>query len=298
MNIGVSGASGQLGSTVLAELAKRAASHRLIAISRTPQGVPPWAEGRLGDYDDPGTLAAAYAGLDRLLLIPSADLRPGVLSAQIGTAVDAAVAAGVGQIFLMSGSGARRASGYVDHWTGEQRLIGSKAKAWTILRMGFFAETFAELARMSLESGLLPGLSENQVAFVSKQDVAAAVAGCLMTEEHAGATYNLSGPAAISGAERAAVVSQASGKSLSFTVLTEAQFRGGLAQANLPGFLVDGFVAMQKAFTSGAYDIITGDVQRLSGNAPRPLRSALAATWAVATGLPASHHHAEVNGAG
>ena len=282
MNIGISGASGRLGSAVLAGLAMRAGGHKLVAVSRTPHGVSPRVEGRLGDYDDPGTLAAAYAGLDRLLLIPSADLRPGVLSTQICAAVDAAVAAGVGQIFLMSGSGARRASGYVDHWTGEQRLVGSKAKAWTILRMGFFAETFAELAKMGLESGMLPGLSENWVAFVSRQDVAAAVAGCLMTEEHAGATYNLSGPAAISGAERAAVVSQASGKPLSFMVLTEEQFRGGLARANLPGFLVDGFVAMQKAFTSGAYNIVTGDVERLSGHAPRALQTALATGWAAA----------------
>ena len=282
MNIGISGASGRLGSAVLAGLAMRAGGHKLVAVSRTPHGVSPRVGGRLGDYDDPGTLAAAYAGLDRLLLIPSADLRPGVLSTQICAAVDAAVAAGVGQIFLMSGSGARRASGYVDHWTGEQRLVGSKAKAWTILRMGFFAETFAELAKMGLESGMLPGLSENWVAFVSRQDVAAAVAGCLMTEEHAGATYNLSGPAAISGAERAAVVSQASGKPLSFMVLTEEQFRGGLARANLPGFLVDGFVAMQKAFTSGAYNIVTGDVERLSGHAPRVLQTALATGWAAA----------------
>ena len=282
MNIGISGASGQLGSAVLAELAKRAGGHKLVAVSRTPDGVPPGAEGRLGDYDDPRTLAGAYAGLDRLLLIPSADLRPGVLSTQISAAIDAAVEAGVGQIFLMSGSGARRASGYADHWTGEQQLVGSKAKAWTILRMGFFAETFAELAKMGLESGMLPGLSENQVAFVSKQDVAAAVAGCLMTEEHAGATYNLSGPAGISGVERAAMVSHASGRPLSFVVLTEEQFRGGLAQANLPGFLVDGFVAMQKAFSNGAFNIVTGDIERLSGQAPRALQTALAASWAAA----------------
>ncbi len=282
MNVGVSGASGHLGKAILTELAKRAAGHELVAISRTPDGMASSAECRLGDYDRPETLAAGYAGLDRLLLIPSADLRPGVLSSQICAAIDAAVAAGVGQIFLLSGSGARRASGYADHWTGEQRLISSDAKAWTILRMGFFAETFAELARMSLESGMLPGLSENQVAFVSKQDVAAALAGCLVTEQHAGATYNLSGPAVISGAERAAMVSEVSGKPLSFMVLTEEQFRGGLAQANLPPFLVDTFVAMQHAFTKGAYNIVTGDIETLSSHAPRPLRTTLAAAWAAA----------------
>jgi len=282
INIGVSGASGHLGKAVLAELAKRATGHELVAVSRTPDTVASPAEGRLGDYDRPETLAAAYAGLDRLLLIPSADLRPGVLSPQICAAIDAAVTAGVGHIVLLSGSGARRASGYVDHWTGEQHLISSGAKAWTILRMGFYAETFADLARMGLESGMLPGLSENRVAFVSKQDVAAASAGCLVTEDHAGATYNLSGPAAVSGAERAAIIGDVSGRPFAFMVLTEEQFRSGLAQANLPGFLVDGFVAMQKAFTKGAYDIVTGDVETLSGNAPRPLQTALTATWTAA----------------
>ena len=282
MKIGISGASGQLGRAVLAELAKRATGHELVAISRTPDGVASPVEGRFGDYDRPETLGEAYAGLDRLLLIPSADLRPGVLSTQVCAAIDAAVAAGVGQIFLLSGSGARRASGYADHWTGEQRLIGSNAKAWTILRMGFFAETFADLAKMGLESGMLPGLSENLVAFVSRQDVAAALAGCLVTEQHAGATYTLSGPAAVSGAERAALISETSGKPLSFMVLTEEQFRGGLAQGNLPGFLVDTFVAMQKAFSNGAYNIVTGDIERLSGHPPRALRTVLTAAWTAA----------------
>lgn len=282
MDIGVSGASGHLGKAILAELANRATGHKLIAISRTPDRVASSVEGRLGDYDRPGTLMEAYAGLDRLLLIPSPDLRPGVLGSQICAAVDAAVAAGVGQIFLLSGSGTRRASGYADHWTGEQRLIGSAAAAWTILRMGFFAETFADLAKMSLDTGGLPGLSENKVAFVSKEDVAAAVAGCLVTEEHAGATYTLSGPVAVSGAERVAVVSDLSGRPLSSMVLTEEQFRLGLVQANLPDFLVDGFVGMQRAFSNGAYDIVTGDVERLSGQAPRTLRAALATVWTAA----------------
>lgn len=274
MQIGVNGASGALGRMIVSELVRRAPGHDIIAISRTPETAA-GVTGRLGDYDKPETLSSAYAGLDRLLLIPSADLRPGVLSTQISAGIDAAVAAGVGQIYLLSGSGTRRASGYADHWSGEQRLLRSDAKAWTVLRMGFFAETFADLAKMSLQTGMLPGLSDNQVAFVSKPDVAAAVAGCLVSEGHAGATYNLSGPAAVSGAERATVVTQASGKPLNFMVLPEAQFRSGLVEANLPDFLVAGFVAMQEAFSNGAYNIVSGDVERLSGSPPRSLHDAL-----------------------
>ena len=77
MKIGVSGASGKLGQGVLRELAARAQGHTIVAISRTPEKDGSGVEGRLGDYDQPETLAQAYAGLDRLLLIPTSDQRHG-----------------------------------------------------------------------------------------------------------------------------------------------------------------------------------------------------------------------------
>ena len=62
MKIGISGASGQLGKTLLEELKARGGGHEIVGISRTP-GTIEGAEARLGDYDRPETLAAAYAGL-------------------------------------------------------------------------------------------------------------------------------------------------------------------------------------------------------------------------------------------
>src|SRR3954447_1702927 len=82
MKLGVNGASGKLGRAVLNNLAKSGGSHTLIGISRSPETIPSPAEGRRGDYDDPASLVSAYQGLDRLLLIPSADLRPGVRGGQ------------------------------------------------------------------------------------------------------------------------------------------------------------------------------------------------------------------------
>jgi uncharacterized protein YbjT (DUF2867 family) len=54
-------------------------------------------------------LAAACAGLDRLLLIPSSEIGPGRRAGQSLAAIDAAVAAGVGHIVLMSSAGTRAA---------------------------------------------------------------------------------------------------------------------------------------------------------------------------------------------
>ena len=109
MKIGVSGASGNLGSATITELLSRSGDHVLVGISRSPEKVS-GVEARVGDYDRPETLAAAYAGLDRLLLIPSGDMVPGARSTQLKSAIDVAVAAGVGYNYLVSPTGMREAT--------------------------------------------------------------------------------------------------------------------------------------------------------------------------------------------
>lgn len=277
MKVGISGASGQLGKAVLAEVAARRADVKRVGISRTPDASGGDVKGRLGDYDRPQTLAAAYAGLDRLLIIPSADLREGVRSAQHIAAIDAAVAAGVKHIVLLSALGTRKqeepANG-ASYWVAEQHLIKT-APAWTILRMGYYAEAFAQEAQMSAATGVLTGLSDSRVSYVARDDVAAAAAGVLVGEGHVGAIYSATGPHSLSGAERAAATSRFTGKPFGFAVLTEEALRGGLAQAGLPQDVVNVVVSIQSDFADGAFDIVTGHVQRLSGRAPKTLQQVL-----------------------
>jgi NAD(P)H dehydrogenase (quinone) len=279
MKIGVSGASGKLGQGVVAGLLARG-GHDVVAISRTPEKAPAGAEGRLGDYDRPETLAQAYAGLDRLLIIPTSEMAPGRRGSQNLAAIDAAVAAGVDHIVLMSAAGTRKAEEPAigaSYWQGEQRLIAT-APAWTILRMNYYAEALAQEAQMSLGMGALTGLAENRVAFVSRDDVAAAAAGLLTGEGHEGAVYNATGPERLTGAERAALVAEVTGKPMGFVTITEAQLRGGMAQMGLPEDVANAVASIQADFAAGAFDIVTGDVERLSGRAPRSLRDVLTDT--------------------
>jgi len=280
MKIGVSGSSGHLGRAVVSELLRRARGHELVAISRTPETVSAPAQGRLGDYDRPESLAQAYAGLDRLLIIPTLEPVPAKRGAQNLAAIDAAVRAGVKHIVFMSAAGARRqeepALG-ASYWRGEQRLIAT-APTWTILRMNFYAESFAPQAQAALGQGVLAGLAESQVAFVSRDDVAAAAAGILIGDGHAGATYNATGPERLSGAERAALVAEVTGRPLAFVAITEEQLRAGLTKANLPPAVVTTVISIQRSFAAGEFDILTGDVERLGGKPPKALREVLAGT--------------------
>jgi len=203
MKIGVSGASGHLGSAVVSELLQRADGHEVVAITRTPETVSGPAQGRFGDYNRPESLAKAYAGLDRLLIIPT--LEPGKRAAQNFAAIDAAVRARVKHVVFMSTAGARQEEEpalSASYWLGEQRLIAT-APAWTILRMNYYAEGLVQQAQASLDQGVLTGLAENRVAFVARGDVAASAAGILIGDGHAGAIYNATGPERLSGAENA-----------------------------------------------------------------------------------------------
>jgi NAD(P)H dehydrogenase (quinone) len=279
MKIGVSGASGHLGGAVVSELLRRPGGHEIVAITRTPETVSGQAAARFGDYDRPESLAEAYAGLDRLLIITTVDPVPGKRGAQNVAAIDAAVKAGVKHLVFMSAVGTRReeepARG-ASYWRGEQHLIAT-APAWTILRMNFYAEAFLQLAQAALGQGVLAGLAENRAAFVARSDVAAAAAGILIGDGHAGAIYNATGPERLSGAERAGLVAEITGRPLAFRVITEEQLRAGLTQAGLPAGAVNTVVGIQTSFAAGAFDIVTGDVERLGGWPPTPLRDVLAA---------------------
>jgi NAD(P)H dehydrogenase (quinone) len=129
---------------------------------------------------------------------------------------------------------------------------------------------------MSLNTGVLTGLAENRVAFVARDDVAAAAAGILIGDGHAGAIYNATGPERLSGAERAALIAEISGRPLAFRVISEDQLRAGLNQAGLPVEVVNIVTGIQASFAAGAFDIATGDVERLGGRPPKPLRDVLA----------------------
>ena len=279
MKIGINGASGQLGTATVKYLLERTAGqHSVVAISRSPEKIMiESVEARFGDYDKPESLIEAYKGLDRLLLIPSTSLQSGARSTQNIAAINAAVEAGVSHIVLMSSAGARNAEQpniSYDYFASEQHLMRT-ARQWSILRMSYYAEAIITEAQMSLAHGVLTGLSENRVSFVSRDDLAAAAAGLLVSDGHDGAIYTGTGPDSLTGAERAELIAKASGKPLAYLTLPLETLQGQLGQAGLPAEVVTAIVSIQQNFSNGDFDIVTGDIEKLSGRPARTLESIL-----------------------
>jgi NAD(P)H dehydrogenase (quinone) len=283
MKVGVSGASGQLGSATLKYLRERLPGGQVVGISRTPQKVStPGVEARFGDFDRPESLSNAFAGLDKVLIIPTIDMRPGVRAVQNTTAINAAVKAGVEHVVFVSSLGTRWAEVphlWETYFAPEQALMRT-AKKWSILRMAYYAESLIQEAQMSLSTGVLAATALTPVNFVARDDLAAAAAGLLATEgEHHGAIYQGTGPAALAGPEWTAILSKAAGKPLAFVQVTPEQLGEGLKAAGLPPPIVDAVLSIKSMWAVGGFDVTTGDIERLSGRKPRSLADVAATAF-------------------
>ncbi|WP_031594229.1 NAD(P)H-binding protein, partial [Pantoea agglomerans] len=102
--IAVTGATGQLGRIVIDALLKKVPAGEIIAAVRTPAKAADLAAlgviVRQADYGQPETLEAAFAGVDKLLLISGSEV--GQREAQHKAVIEAARAAGVGFIAYTS----------------------------------------------------------------------------------------------------------------------------------------------------------------------------------------------------
>jgi NAD(P)H dehydrogenase (quinone) len=273
MKIGITGAGGQLGAALVRHALARASASDIVAITRNPakleklsqQGV----DMRAGDFNQPTGLGAAFHGIERLVIIPTADLQPGVRTRQQASAIDAAVSSGVQHLIYISTVSPRPAPDNVlfeSHFATEQKLIASGA-AWTILRMSVYTDTLLDAAKRASASGSYAAVPGAPAAYVLREDIGAAAAGILTTQGHEGITYHATGPVSITQAEIADAVAKASGKPITFKEMTAAEQRAGLEAAGLPPTLVTGIAGFQAALRAGAFDLVTGDVARLSGKA-------------------------------
>jgi NAD(P)H dehydrogenase (quinone) len=271
MKIGITGAGGQLGQALLRHTIERVPPASVVAVTRHPDKLQEFSrqgvDVRAGDFNLPTGLLAAFQGIERLVIIPTGDLQPGVRRIQHIAAIHAAAASGVRHVIYISTVGARPDPNNElldSHFATDQALITS-GLAWTILRMSIYMDTLLDPAARAVASNSYAAVAGAPAAYVVRDDIAAAAAGILTTAGHEGITYHATGPVSISQQEIAEAIGKAAGKPVAFTEITAAQQRAGLEAAGLPSFLIGIFAGFQAALRAGMFDLVTGDVARLSG---------------------------------
>jgi NAD(P)H dehydrogenase (quinone) len=280
----VSGASGQLGSLVVEELlARGVAPENLILVSRTPDTLAKYAalgaNVRYGDFTEPESLPAAYAGGTRMLLISIGGGAPDRAQRQ-AAAIDAAVAAGVEHIAYTSYMNADRHTQSIlapDHQRTEAHLRASGI-AWTFLRNGIYANGLVDQAREALRTGeIVTHTPDARVAYVTREDCAAAAAAVLATPGHENRAYNVTGPDAVGPRELAALAAEIGGRPVELVVLDEAAYVARLRAAGSSEQGIRGALSFAAELASPLLREPSSAVADLTGRAPTSVRDLLAA---------------------
>jgi NAD(P)H dehydrogenase (quinone) len=280
--IAVTGATGQLGRLVIADLLKTAPKARLIGLVRNPAAAKDLSDRgvdiRAASYDDPASLKAALAGVDKLLLISSSEI--GKRAAQHRNVVDAAKAAGVKLIAYTSILHADTSPMELatEHRETET-LIRASGIPFVFLRNGWYTENYTGNVAAALQHGAVLGAARNgRISSAARADYAAAAAAVLVSpDSHAGKIYELAGDAAYTLADYAAEIARQSGKPVVYTDLPEPKYKEALQSVGLP----EGFAAIiaesdVKASGDSLYDA-SRQLSRLIGRPTTTMTQSVAA---------------------
>ncbi|MFE1289300.1 NmrA family NAD(P)-binding protein [Streptomyces sp. NPDC058751] len=180
----VTGASGNLGSAVLAAL--RAGGAAATGGSRTP------GEGmRHLDFDDRAGLD--LTGVSTLVLVSAGYAEDDRVLARHTAVLDAAVRDGVGHVVYTSLTTAGDHLGFALAHRATERLVRASGLPWTILRNGLYAELFGGLLTWSGD-GVESAFADGALAAVAREDLADAAASVAANPaRHDGRVHDLVG---------------------------------------------------------------------------------------------------------
>ena len=269
--ITVTGATGNLGGATIATLLDTVPATDLTVVVRDPAKAADLATRgvtvKQGDYDDPASLRAAFAGTDTLLLVSSPDTTPGVRPRQHGNAIDSAKAAGVGRIVYTSAIGADAGVGFLADHTATEALLRESGIAWTALRNTFYLHFLINPGLASaVDAGeLVAADGGHPVNYASVPDLAAATAAALTTEGLENTVHELRGPV-FSLPELAETVAAVSGRPVAYRAVPAAEFGQG-------AFVWD-------LVASGLFAEPSTDLEKLLGRPATSLRDAVTAALA------------------
>jgi NAD(P)H dehydrogenase (quinone) len=283
MTVIVTGASGHLGRLVANELLERIPATELVVVSRHPQALGNLADRgvtvRHGDFDEPDSLAEAFAGGDRVLLIST--LAIGRRTAQHRAAIEAAAAAKVGHVVYTSfpNPGPDHPVGPVATEHGEtEEILHDSGLAWTVLRNAMYAELQVPPGALAVAGGkLYTNAGDGLLVPVSRQDCAAAAAAVLTTDGHDGMTYDITGSEALSQSQLADLFSEVSGRPVQLMPIGDKMLTWGLTRNGAPKPVARAIVAFGRAIREGYYDVVDTAAATLTGREPRSLRDVLIA---------------------
>lgn len=268
----ITGATGNVGGHLLEQLCERSVPVRALVRSQeradTLRGYD--CDIAVGTYEDAASLHRALAGVDRLFLLSPASEH---MADQEKAVVDAAAAAH-GQVEVVKVAAAGVEQGGIalleQHRTVIDHLAASGLPT-TVLAPSSFMQNLLGYAGQITETGTFAAAGGGAaISHVDTRDVAAVAAHVLTSDGHAGATYTITGPEALTYARVAEHFTVALGRPVRHVEISSQQARESMAGAGMPVWLADALAELSELQSTGAAAGTTDEVLKATG---RPARS-------------------------
>lgn len=289
--IALTGATGSVGRALVAALAARGVTPRILARRDSPRTatVAGAATVHPADLTRPDTLGPALAGVRRLFLLTPFHPRQDDL--QIGV-IEAARQAGVEAVVKLSAWGANADAATLihrQHGHGDRILTGSGLR-YAVLRPNAFmqnAEQWLDTIRRR-DAVVLP-TGRARVSMIDVRDIAEVAAEVLTAPRIGGEVYDLTGPQALTYADVAATLSAAAGRALRHIDASAAEAAEVMLRNGVPRWAVDARLELYATYRAGAAARVTSVVRDVTGRPPRTfaeLAGELAGRLREAPGAP------------
>lgn len=281
----VTGATGQLGRTVVQKLLDRVRADEIVASVRDPVKASSLAAAgvqvRAGDFNEPYRLDATFGGATQVLIVSADKLGEEALRLH-RNAIGAATRSGARRILYTSHMGARAGSPFLPaaQHAGTEADLAASGTAFTALRHGFYAESCLHMIGDGLRSGELHTPEDGPVSWTARADLAEADAAILAVEdEWDGITPPLTAAEAVTMAEIAAIASKVAGREIRHTTITDEAWRNAKISAGMPAMYADMLLGTFRAARRGDFTATDPALGTLLGRAPRTMHDVLSAAW-------------------
>ncbi|QQV76827.1 SDR family oxidoreductase [Sphingomonas aliaeris] len=278
MTIAITGATGQLGRHVVAQLAAKIPSDEIVALVRSPdKAIDLCVSARAFDYSRPDLLASALEGIDTLLLISSSEV--GKRITQHGNVIAAAKTAGVGRIVYTSLLHAdTSALDLAEEHLETEAALKASGVPFTILRNGWYTENYLGSLSSALEHNAVIGSAgDGRISSAARGDYAAAAVIALTRDDLAGRTIELAGDDSYTLTDLAAEISRQSGSDVRYVDMPETAYAQALVDIGLPSPLAHAIAGWDAAAAKGALFDDGRQLSALIGRPTTPLSDVVAA---------------------
>jgi uncharacterized protein YbjT (DUF2867 family) len=188
--------------------------------------------------------------------------------------LDEAEAAGVQHVTFLSAYGMEHAPDEVATRSVELDLLRRQRIGHTILRPAWFMQNFSETFLKPIDGAILVPTGDGAEAFIDAEDIAAVAATTLADPQaHAGASYSLTGPEALTVAEAAAIISDETGQTIKHIDLDRSAWIAGAIANGVPSEYGAVLRQLTETIASGHGSRPNGIVEKITGTRAHTFRN-------------------------